>query len=558
MISAIEGVSELVELCKLHGVKHFVVSPGSRNAPISITLENTNDISTYVVVDERSAAFFALGISLATNSPVVVVCTSGSAGLNYAPAIAEAYYQKIPLVVITADRPPEWINQGDGQTIMQDGMYGKHVLNSVTLPIVKDEDSSKILSQLVNELLLKANGKIKGPVHINVPFNEPLYLTKTSENKLPQKLESPIEKESILTDDLNSIIHSVNSEKKIMFIVGQSTFNTDLNSLINKISDLNQCVVLSETTSNIFGEKIISTIDRVIDGFSSSDKSNFSPDVLITFGDAVVSKKIKAWLRSIKPKEHIHVGYENFRIDTYSCLSKTIANSAVQFLAMISPNLIANDSDYSKIWISRLKTVAEKQKHFLLTIDWSDLKAFEIITTNLPPCNLHLGNSSPIRYVQLFKMNPKVRYYSNRGTSGIDGCTSTAAGFASVNNDLNVLITGDISFYYDSNALWNNYLKGNFKIILINNKGGNIFRIIDGPTDEKIIKKYFEAKHDMNAEYLCKQFGLTYATAHNENELKIALNDFLKIADKPGVLEIFTDNIKSPQILKDYFSNLKS
>lgn len=542
----------------MHGVKHVVVSPGSRNAPLSITFENTNEISTYVVVDERSAAFFALGISLATNTPVAIVCTSGSAALNYAPAVSEAYYQKIPLIVITADRPQEWINQSDGQTIMQNEIYGKHILHSVTLPVIENEDTSWFYNRLVNESFLKANGNVKGPVHINVPFKEPLYLTENSSKDLPRKIESIKLEESIFLENLSTVIQLFNSEKRILFLFGQSIYDTELNALVNKVSDLDHCVVLSETTSNINGKNIISTIDRSIDGFSSTDKMNFASDILVTCGDAIVSKKVKAWIRNNRPKEHIHVGAEHSIVDTYTCLTKTIDLSAKRFLELILPSVKSIGSDYNKNWLSRAQKIREKHNMFMLKLEWSDLKAFEIITNNLPKCNLHLGNSSPIRYVQLFDMNPNIQYHSNRGTSGIDGCTSTAAGFSVISDKLNVLITGDISFYYDSNALWNKYLKGNFKIVLINNKGGNIFRIIDGPTEDKITEKYFEAKQDMNAEYLCKQFGLAYATAHNENELKSNLGEFLKIADKPGVLEIFTDNIVSPQILKDYFTHLKS
>lgn len=556
MVSSIKGVHELVELCKLHGVQHVVVSPGSRNAPLSITLENTNAITTYVVVDERSAAFFALGISLATNQPVAIVCTSGSAALNYAPAVSEAYYQKIPLIVITADRPQEWINQSDGQTIMQHDIYGKHILHSVTLPVIENEDTAWMYNRMVNESFLKAMGNVKGPVHINVPFKEPLY--KTIEKPKTETRVIRVTGDSSIPVDKLDLAHRISYEQKVLFLVGQSGTFPGIDSQAETLAAFNQCVVLSETTSNVHAKGVISTIDRVIDGFTEAEKLDFAPRILVTFGDAIVSKKIKAWIRTHKPKEHYHIGYEHNVVDTYACLTHWIKGHATKVLQAILPEIHNNSSVYREKWTNRVVKMAQKHDAFLAKTSWSDLKAFEKLLKALPACNLHLGNSSPIRYVQLFSMSENVQYFGNRGTSGIDGSTSTAAGFSVVNDKLNVLITGDISFYYDSNAFWNKYLKGNFKIILINNKGGNIFRIIDGPTEDKITEKYFETKQDMNAEHLCRQFDVDYVCARNENELNSVLSVFLKPGSKPAVLEVFTDNIQSPQILKDYFNFLKS
>jgi 2-succinyl-5-enolpyruvyl-6-hydroxy-3-cyclohexene-1-carboxylate synthase len=557
VVSSIKGVNELVVLCKMHGVKHVVISPGSRNAPLSITFENTNDIHTYVVVDERSAAFFALGISLATNTPVAIVCTSGSAALNYAPAVSEAYYQKIPLIVITADRPLEWVNQGDGQTIMQEGIYGKHILNSVSLPVIENEDTAWLYNRLVNESFIKANGNVKGPVHINVPFKEPLYKVQNSENIKIRQIQKYNSEHISNKSWSKEIVNVVANGKKVLFLAGQISDFRLANEISELLASKENMVVLSETTSNIRGKSVFSIIDRLIDGFTEKQKTDMAPDVLITFGGAVVSKKVKAWLRNAKPEKHIHIGFENNVLDTFQCLTHWVETSITSALNELLP-LVIFKKDYFSEWTDIKNANIIKHQAYLSQADWSDLKAFEIIVNNLPACDLHLGNSSPIRYMQLFDMVEWVKYYSNRGTSGIDGSTSTALGFSCVSNELNIIISGDISFYYDSNALWNNYMKGNFKIILINNKGGNIFRIIDGPSDEEITKKYFEAQQEMNAEHLCLQFGLSYITVRNENELKNEIVEFLKITNKPGVLEIFTDNIISPQALKNYFNHLKS
>lgn len=555
-VSAIKGVSDLVKLCVQHGVEQVVVSPGSRNAPLSITFDHTNGIRTCVIPDERSAAFFALGMALATRKPVAVVCTSGSAAYNYAPAVSEAYYQKVPLIVITADRPQAWINQGDGQTIMQENIYGQHILFSANLPLVQDEETAWLYNRLVNQALIKANGNLKGPVHLNVPFREPLYQQKEDDNTQPRLVkhygvaQAPVR---VLMDEVAAVMANA---KKVLFLAGQLSDGAEVKAIADLLHQHENVVVLSETTSNLSGEKMLTTIDRLVDGFTAEEKKNMAPDVLVTFGDAVVSKKVKAWLRSVKPTAHIHIGFEHNLVDTYQCLSHWIEAPNLDVLAQLLP-IVKFAPEYFNHWHQRKLTMIKKHQAFVAQVPWSDFKVFDFVLQQLPACHLHLGNSTPIRYAQLFEKRSDMMYFSNRGTSGIDGCSSTAAGMAYINQQLQVLITGDVSFYYDSNAWWNNYLGGNLKIVLINNKGGNIFRFIDGPDDEKLTQQYFEAKQEMKAEYLCKQFNIGYFSATSQKELEQAFDQMMAPSDRPALIEIFTDNIVSPQILKDYFNFLK-
>lgn len=555
-VSAIKGVSELVKLCLAHGVQHVVVSPGSRNAPLSITFDHTNGIDTCVIPDERSAGFFALGIALATQKPVAIVCTSGSAAYNYAPAVSEAFYQKVPLIVITADRPQAWINQGDGQTIMQPEIYGNHVLKSVNLPVIENNEDEWLHNRLANEALITVQGKVKGPVHINVPFKEPLYERTKVTDLVPRKMVKVDTVAQLSAEDLGYFVQQWSSARKVLLLVGQGPYNAWFNELVQRVTDLHNTAVLTEVTSNISGE-VVSTIDRCIDGFTPEQKKQFAPDILVTAGDAIVSKKVKAWIRQAKPRQHWHVGHEHQVPDTYACLTHHIPVKAEGFLGEVLPEINSAEGSFAREWkILRVK-MAEKHAQFAAKVTWSDFKVFGHILQRLPSCNLHLGNSTPIRYAQLFEMRNDIEYFSNRGTSGIDGCSSTAAGIAYVSEKLNVLITGDVSFYYDSNAWWNNYLRGNLKIVLINNKGGNIFRIIDGPNDEKLTQQYFEAKQEMKAEFLCRQFNIGYFSATNEKELEKQFEQFLAPADRPVLIEVFTDNIISPQTLKDYFNYLK-
>lgn len=557
MVSAIKGVGELISLCKAHGLTHFVVSPGSRNAPLSLSLGKDPQIKTFVVADERSAGFFAIGLSLALNQPVALVCTSGSAVLNYAPAVSEAYYQKVPLVLITADRPREWINQGDGQTIMQENIFGKHCLFSSALPIVENKEDAWYFNRCVNEALLLANGNVKGPVHLNIQFKEPLYGISNVQLENVRKIQEISTSNRIDEQGMHKLLSVINGAEKLMVLVGQHRPDQTLNQLVDQLASKDNVVVLSETTSNISSKSVVKSIDRCIDGLSSTEKSELAPSVLITMGDAVISKKVKAWLRNAKFSNHIHVGHEHNLIDTFAKLSLHLSVQATEFLEQILPYIKPPHSNYRSMWMNHNTRLANAHHEFFNQCEWSDLKAFQVLLSHLPSCQLHLGNSSPVRYVQLFDYNEKINYFSNRGTSGIDGCTSTALGFAAVNEQLNVLISGDISFYYDSNALWNNYHKGNLRIVLINNKGGNIFRIIDGPTDEEITEKYFETKQEMNAELICSQFNITYQSAKNEKELREKLSKFFNSSAQNSVLEIFTDNLKSPEELKRYFNFLK-
>lgn len=555
MVSSIKGVHELVQLCIAYGIKHVVVSPGSRNAPLSVSFDHyAKQINCCVIPDERSAAFFALGIALAKHEPVAVVCTSGSAALNYAPAVSEAFYQKIPLIVLTADRPQAWINQSDGQTIMQSNLYGNHVKKSVNLPVVQSADDAWWHNRLINEAFLSATTVPLGPVHINVPLNEPLYGL-TEPEKTPVRKIEKIKNSGVFSIDAIKSINELVAKNKVMVVAGQMLPNHEIDAMLGELASSANFVVLCESTSNLKNDAFVYTIDRVIDGMNEAEKKSFAPEVLITLGDAIVSKKVKAWIRKNAPQLHLHIGKEHDVIDTYGCLSHWIDEDVKSVLPFL---LSANDdSTFASEWKKLNDRCEELHCAYLQQAKWSDLKAFDVLFHSIEKANYHLGNSTPIRYAQLFRLGKEIHSYSNRGTSGIDGCTSTAAGFAYVNDELNVLFTGDISFYYDSNALWNNYLKPNLKIVLINNSGGNIFRIIDGPNNNALTEKYFEAKQKTNAKMICAQYGISYFEASDEGELKAVLKNF--IADKScSLLELFTDNINSPAELKNYFEFIKT
>ncbi len=540
----------VIEICRLKGIQHIVISPGSRNAPLTIGFSNNEAFQCYSIVDERCAAFFALGIAQQIRKPVAVVCTSGSALLNYYPAIAEAFYSQIPLVVISADRPHDKIDIGDGQTIRQENVFANHSLFNANLTEDTSIENDKLIDEAISISIVQ-----KGPVHINVPFEEPLYDTQDFCSVQPNVEETVVLEKpfSIIESDLNVW---KNARKKLI-LVGELFPNTIESEIIEFLAKDESVVVFTEKTSNLHHESFISNIDTIITPFTEDNFKAFQPDLLITFGGMIVSKRIKAFLRKYKPENHWHID-ELRAYDTFGCLTKQfVCHPNSFFFDVINQVEIDTSSDYNAKMQEIVTLRKQKQLGFLSTVPYSDFKVFDAVTKVLPKnIQLQVSNSSAIRYLQLVDLDKSIQVFCNRGTSGIDGSTTTAIGAALANNKPTVLITGDISFFYDSNALWNNYIPKNFKIILVNNGGGGIFRILPGHQETETFTKYFETSHNLNASQLCQMFKFDYYSAINENDVNSNLQEFLKKNEKPSLLEIFTPEKENDKILKDYFKKL--
>jgi 2-succinyl-5-enolpyruvyl-6-hydroxy-3-cyclohexene-1-carboxylate synthase len=559
-----KGVQLLVEQCLAHGLKHIVFSPGSRNAPFIVAFDEHPEIECVVIHDERSAAFYALGMAQQLNEPVGIICTSGSAALNYYPAVAEAYYQTIPLVVITADRPTEWVDQGDGQTIVQHEVFKNHIRYSCTLSEdVKSNDDQWHLEREISTAFNHCIGNWKGPIHINMSFHEPLYGTEEIEQKKGKVIKaiSPFfQLNSTQEQELKTIWEQ---SPKIMIVCGQLPIDKPLLEQLKLLADDTSVAVLVENTSNLVHSRFIHCIDRTLNSVLENELEAFSPDLLITLGGAVVSKKIKSYLRKYKANYHWKVGFDFPFMDTYQSLTHTFECSPLSFCSILnSLNVERNSSTFGSDWKQKDYLVQEKLPVFFEEIQYSDLKVFETILDYIPEMShLHMANSSVVRYCQLFDPVQSINYWSNRGTSGIDGSTSTACGAASVTpRDWNTLITGDISFFYDSNALWNNYLTSNIRIFMINNGGGGIFKIIPGPNSTSQLDKYFVAEQSFSAEYICKAFSVEYFKAESIDEIESQIESFYTYEEggKPKLMEIFTPNEVNHQILEDFFENTKA
>lgn len=541
-------------------MQYAVISPGSRNAPLSITFHRHPGIKTLVIPDERVAGFVALGLAQQTGMPVVLCCTSGSAALNYAPAIAEAYYQRIPLIAITADRPVELVDQGDGQTIRQKNVYQNYIRDSFELiQDAVDEVDITENRKIINEALTACNNPIGGPVHINVPLSEPLYnLANYADESLPVLTEH-IASQPTPEHNLHELAKTFNSAKRVLVICGMIAPSPGLEELLGKLAAFKQVAILTETTSNLNHPHFFPCIDRLIFTFDHDDLNDFHPDLVITIGTQIISKKIKAIIRQNKPAEHWHIDADHHHPDTFQCLSHSIFTQPEALLKELLPLITDNQSNYSQWLRQRDLAIDNEHNHFINQCPYSDLKAVGILLNNLPEkTNFHLGNSASVRYVQLFKQGRTEICNANRGTSGIDGCTSTAIGAAIAHQKPTVLLTGDMAFLYDSNAFWQQTLPANLKIVVLNNGGGGIFRIIEGPSDAQELESYFEAHHNMTAQKVALMYGLPYASASEEENLESQLKTFFAAKEsKPAIFEIFTPRLENAGVLKDYFKQLQ-
>ena len=574
----------VIQLCKAKNIKHVVISPGSRNAPLIIGFTADKFFKCYSIVDERSAAFFALGMAQQLKHPVAILCTSGSALLNYYPAISEAFYSDIPLVVLSADRPKHLIEIGDGQTINQKYVFQNHILYSANLkldlkdekniPLTEDLPIMKNLEDKLERFLgfqkdiqthneIEINTSIntaileKGPVHINIPFDEPLYETVDKQSVETKNLEVLLKEKPVDSYVLQECYEYWNTATKKMILVGVNQPNQIEQKWLDDIAKDDSVIVFTETTSNLHDDSFFPSIDQIIAPLTKEEQIDLQPEILLTFGGMIVSKKIKSFLRKYQPKHHWHIDKKK-AYDTFFCLSMHVEATPNHFFESLLPKITHYvKSDYKETWLAVKDKRLEKHNLYLKKIPFCDFKVFDSILKSIPNHSiLQVGNSSAIRYTQLFSLNKTLEVYCNRGTSGIDGSTSTAVGFSVVSKKRTVFITGDLSFLYDSNGLWNNYMPNNFRIIVVNNQGGGIFRILPGQKNTENFDTFFETKHDLNAKHLSKMYGIEYVSVKTDQQLKNKLETFYSESYRPKLLEIFTPRIINDEVLLKYFDFL--
>jgi 2-succinyl-5-enolpyruvyl-6-hydroxy-3-cyclohexene-1-carboxylate synthase len=529
-----KGIIELVDSLYQQGVNEAVICPGSRNAPLMIALTRHGGFKCYSIADERSAGFFGLGIALKTGRPVIICCTSGSAGLNFAPAVVEAFFQEVPLIVLTADRPKEWIGQWDGQTIYQENLFGKHA--KAFFDFETDNCSTAPLTALAEP---------KGPVQINVPISEPFYpepgfILPKADNRVESR-EYRVESREYRVD-FSYFNQAIASAEKILVTVGQM----EDNSIFETLSAYG-IPVIGDATSNCG-----STIAHDLLLADESVWPALQPDLHIHFGKSFVSKRIKQFLRSQKPKQSwlIHPNPIG-RPDPFLCLTQVVNTDAESF--------IKGAEWTSKSWNTwNSVKITSLQTEFFAQPNWKEIHLYNQITEAIEKqdAEVHIANSLAVRYINwtLAKFI-KTEVFSNRGTSGIDGCLSTAVGAAQKTDKLCISIIGDVAFHYDRNALWNHYIPANLRIIVFNNGGGGIFRNLEGAKDLPELDEFMETRQGFTAENTAKDTGISYFSASNAEELD--LNAFLH-NQGPALLEIHTNSIENAAELKKYMALFKA
>lgn len=559
MFSTKQNVLQTVALLKAHGIDHIVISPGSRNAPLTHCFNLDPFFRCFSMVDERSAGYFALGMMDKLQKPVALCCTSGSAILNYGPAVAEAFYRELPLVVVSADRTPSWIGQMDGQTIPQQGAYGSLVRKSVQLPEIHGEEDLWYCNRLINEALMACRQNGAGPVHINVPISEPLF--DFSEESLPavRRIQSFSSQRLSNTTDFSE---RWKAASKIIILIGQIPVNMELNTCLENLSLKWDCVVLCEHLANTTSPHFIGNFDALLT--SQTDAEALVPDLLITLGGHVVSKKIKALFRAHPPKNHWQLSSSGVCADTFQCLTDLIETDAMSFFSALETveletveleSLDSKNREFATTWKKASSEVTVPDMHF----DFSDITVVGSFLKALPAgASLFVGNSSSVRNIQLFPLPANTSVFCNRGTNGIEGSISTASGYAALHEGLTFLLLGDLSFFYDLSGLWNKYIKGNLRILLINNGGGGIFHLLPGLDKSVALNPFIAAQHDATAEKWVAAAGFEYLKAGNETELQQALTKFVAAESlKPIVLEVFTSSENNKSVSDLYYQQLK-
>ncbi len=544
--SALPEVRQLVSLMSAHGVRRCVLCPGSRNSPLVNTLSQMPDMECRPATDERSAGFMAIGWSLQSRAAVAVVVTSGSAALNLHPAVAEAHYQGLPLLIISADRPAAWIGQQDGQTLPQQGIYSTFCRFSCSLPEGSGREKDWHRRRLINEACLALRHHGEGPAHINIPLSEPLFTTNEEELE-PQAFIDRIEFASMGGDEEELLINQVKSNPRRMILVGQQRITPALCEDLQKKG----FVIIAEHLGNCAAiEGAITQADQII---GRECDEEFSPDLLITVGGCIVSKRIKRLLRKNPPRQHWHMSRDGALIDTFCSLTHCLEGEPEELWDLLS--VFADDIDenpeceeFYALWHSHNAQIG--------AIDCSALPygaprlTGELIASLPAPAVLHLANSSAVRYAQLFPLHPEVEVHCNRGTNGIEGSLSAAVGFAAGDERLNLLLIGDLSFFYDMNALWLPSLSPNLRILLMNNGGGGIFNALPGISDHETSANFVMAKHQQSAQGWAESCGLDYIAVHDLQDWQSAQAALTSPeAHAPLIIEAFCDSEQDAQTM---------
>ena len=533
-----------VNCLAINGIEHIYISPGSRNAPLIRAFLQNSKVSSFTAIDERSAGFMALGAAMTLKKPVALLCTSGTALLNYYPALTEAFYTGIPLLAISADRPDDLIDQWEGQCIRQKDVFFNHL--GPTLSIDPQIHTINQIEMATGELLEKLY--VNKPVHVNIPLHEPLYAPFTTLEHVEingsrlHQVQMPVLPDELLTDIHNS--------EKIILLNGHSTDAYEFNN--------GGGLVLNDIVSNKWMKSNPRYWDALFLGLDEDTKKSLEPDLLITTGTSIVSKPFRNWLRTIQNVKQWHIGTQNPVGNPFFKDISIWFEEEVEAFQMIVPLLESKSSDYKELWMKLDRQIDKQLIRFLHAPDsFNEPTALQYVYQHFKTnCVIHLANSSAVRYASWLGWSAeKGPIFGNRGTSGIDGCSSTAVGYAQHSKDQVVLITGDVAFFYDINAFWGNgSIPPNLKIVVLNNGGGGIFNLIKGPELFEQSLAFQTTHHKRKAKSICQELGIEHFSASDYTELAHNIPIFLNY-NGPSLLEINTnqaDNVAWVQKIKNF------
>lgn len=551
MTNRLQAIYDMAALCAARHVRQAILCPGSRNAPLILAFSRHPDIQSRSVSDERSAAFIALGIAQQTERPVVIAGTSGSAAYNFAPAIAEAFFAHTPLLILTADRPTEWVGQQDGQTIYQQGIFGQHVKGFFQLPQEYEHpDNVWSINRMMNDAISLAGQHPMGPVHINVPLREPLY---PGDAPTRYSTDVRVTEEIGIEPEVDAAMAAQLADEwpmsgKVLVIAGQQPADAMLREDVKAAKQRMPFALVADALSNLHGlPDAIRNADLFLGAASTPILNSLKPDLLITFGESVISKPLKKFLRTHRAGAHWHIQPAGAVADTFKTVTKVIRIGPREFFRHVAKMNARSGQhgqtirDYDNCWQEQASHIDALIGDFYPQSALGEAEVVMHVLRHLPPsCNVHLANSMSVRYATQAGLLPSqehVRVYSNRGTSGIDGCNSTAVGHALSGSAPNILITGDVAFFYDRNAFWHNYPLPNLRIVLLNNSGGGIFKMIDGPGDLPEVDEFLVTRQPLTGRKLCEEFSFEYNVLSSRRQLANALADLMLPSDRPRLLE---------------------
>lgn len=555
----------LAEILYGHGVETAVLCPGARDLPLITAFVSQGRFRTIPYVDERSAAFFALGVAIESGKPVAIVCTSGSAILNFAPAVSEAYYRHIPLIIISADRPSEWIDQNENQTLRQSGVLSNIVKASYNLtPADNRSDISWKIEREINDAMITALTGCKGPVHINVPLTLPLNGAKEYDSSVKPRIieNAPVIPSLDITYSKN-IAAKIQFAKKVMIVAGACSPSDRLTKSLEKLAKLANVVIIAENLSNLHLKDSLKDPETLMACLDNNIPEHLFPDILIYFGLPLVSNSFKAALREKAGNgEQWCVGLQSNVIDAFQGLTSKIEMDPEEFFVSIASSLRKSnptqENDYSLQWRNLAHDLSEKKKSFFeQSKNYCDLTAMQRIVNFLPKnINLQVSNGFSVRLLMsLDKSYSFHRVDCNRGVSGIDGSTSTAIGAASTFGGTTVFLSGDMSARYDIQGFIEaSRLTRNFKMIIFSNGGGGIFRYISSTEGSEVRDKFLCNMEMIDWKGLAITLKWNVTEVHNLENLKKTLPEWYDYRINPSLLIVHTDQETNTSTYREFLN----